>query len=240
MDGDGSATAGPPPPHGARGVSDTPIRIVVADDHAVVREGIRRVLADEPDFVVVGEASTGAEALRSVEETSPDVLLLDLGLPDMGGLDVLRRLREAGTATRVLVLSMHDDSEYVRRAVEAGVDGYLLKDEAEPSMMRTAVRTVHGGDSYYSSTAADVLTKALRPNRDSAADSAPLSELTERELQVLRLVASGRSNKQMAAELEISRRTVETHRGNLMRKLSIHSVAGLTRLAIEEGLLGDE
>lgn len=221
-------------------MTDAPIRIVLADDHAVVREGIRRVLADEPGFLVVGEASTGAETLSSVQELDPDVLLLDLGLPDMGGLDVLRRLREAGANTRVLVLSMHDDGEYVRRAVEAGVDGYLLKDEAEPSMMRTAVRTVHDGNSYYSSTAADVLTRALRPDSRAASESAPLAELTERELQVLRLIASGRSNKQMAAELEISRRTVETHRGNLMRKLSIHSVAGLTRLAMEEGLLNDE
>lgn len=220
-------------------MTDAPIRIIVADDHTVVREGIRRVLEGEPDFTVVGEASSGAEALRIVEDSRPDVLLLDLGLPDIGGLDVLRRLREAGLETRVLVLSMHDDSEYVRSAVEAGVDGYLLKDEAEPSMMRTAVRAVHDGDSYYSSTAAAVLAEALRPGEKATPESGPLAELTDRELQVLRLIASGRSNKEMATELDISRRTVETHRGNLMRKLSIHSVAELTRLALEQGLLSD-
>lgn len=220
-------------------MTDAPIRIIVADDHTVVREGIRRVFEGEADFTVVGEASTGAEVLRIVEDSRPDVLLLDLGLPDIGGLDVLRRLRDAGLETRVLILSMHDDREYVRRAVEAGVDGYLLKDEAEPSMLRIAVRAVHDGDSYYSSTAAEVLAEALRPEGRMEASIGPLAELTDRELQVLRLVASGQSNKEMAAELEISRRTVETHRGNLMRKLSIHSVAGLTRLAIEEGLLHD-
>jgi DNA-binding NarL/FixJ family response regulator len=217
-----------------------PIRVVVADDHAVVREGIRRVLDDDPDFIVVGEASTGAEALEIVDQSRPDVVLLDLGMPDIAGLELARRLRESGSSRpRILVLSMHDDSEYVLRAVRAGVDGYLLKDEAEPIMLRTAVRAVHGGDSYFSATAAAVVAGALRLPSGAETQSAPLVSLTDRELDVLRLVASGRSNKEIASELGISRRTVETHRENLMRKLGIRSIAGLTRLALEEGLLDD-
>ncbi len=220
-------------------MNEPPIRVVVADDHAVVREGIRRVLNDDPDVTVVGEASTGVEALAIIEDRRPDVVLLDLGLPDITGLEVVRRLQEAGAPPRVLVLSMHDDDEYVLRAVRAGVDGYLLKDEAEPAMLRAAVRSVHAGDSYFSSTAAASLAGALRSPTDAGPEVDPLDRLTERELEVLRLVATGRSNKEMAAELGISRRTVETHRENLMRKLGIHSIAGLTRLALEQGLLDD-
>jgi len=220
-------------------VSKAPIRVVVADDHAVVREGIRRVLNDDPDVTVVGEASTGAQTLETIEDCRPDVVLLDLGLPDMTGLEVVRRLRRAAAPPRVLVLSMHDDDEYVLRAVRAGVDGYLLKDEAEPAMLRAAVRSVHAGDSYFSSAAAASLAGALRPTTDAGPETDPLDRLTERELEVLRFVATGRSNKEMAAELGISRRTVETHRENLMRKLDIHSIAGLTRLALEQGLLDE-
>lgn len=218
-------------------MSSGPIRVVVADDHAVVREGVRRVLDDDPDFTVVGEASTGTEALDIIEASRPDVVLLDLGLPDMSGLEVAQRLRRTDPRPGILVLSMHDDSEYVLRAVRSGVDGYLLKDEAEPAMLRTAVRVVHGGDSYFSTTAAAVLAGALEPASSEPTD--PLASLTDRELEVLRLVASGRSNKEMASELGISRRTVETHRENLMRKVEIRSIAGLTRLALERGLLDD-
>lgn len=217
--------------------SAEPIRIVVADDHTVVREGVRRVFDGEPGFAVVGEASSGAEVLEVVGAVRPDVLLLDLSMPDAGGLEVLRSLGEAETRPRVLVLSMHDDAEYVLRAVEAGVDGYLLKDDAGPSMLRTAVRAVHAGDSYFSSSAAAALAGAVREGPEDTEGSGPLAELTGRELEVLGLIASGRTNREMAGELGISRRTVETHRENLMRKLDIHSVAGLTRLAIEQGLL---
>lgn len=222
-------------------MSTVPITVVIVDDHAIVREGIRRVLDDDPGFEVVGEATSAEEALEAVAATRPDVVLLDLGLGDVGGLEALRLLREGGAQPRVLVLSMHDDAEYVRRAVEAGVDGYLLKDEAEPAMLRTAVRTVCDGNSYFSASAAASLAAALRPAPEHAETGAdPLAALTDRELEILRLVASGRSNKEMAASLGISRRTVETHRENLMRKLEIHSVAGLTRLALERGLLADE
>lgn len=216
------------------GDAGSTIRVVVADDHAVVREGIRRVLEPESDLQVVGEARSGPEVLRVTAESVPDVLLLDLGLPELGGLDVLRRLRAESDGPRILVLSMHDAAEYVLEAVRNGVHGYLVKDEAEPGLLRQAIRTIAGGDSYFSPSAAKVLAGEVRP---SGTDD-PLSVLTDREREVLALVARGRTSREAGELLGISHRTVETHRENLMRKLETHSVAGLTRLAIEAGVIG--
>jgi DNA-binding NarL/FixJ family response regulator len=218
-------------------MTDSPIRILIADDHALVREGIRRVLDEDPGFDVVAEASDGRKALESIEETNPDVAILDISMPELSGLDVARQLREERPALKVLILSMHDESEYVMRAVHAGAAGYLLKDDAGPALLRQAVRAVHEGDSYFSPAVAARLTDALRGGSSGSAD--PLERLTGRELEVLRLVAAGRSNKQIAAELGISRRTVESHRESMMRKIEIRTVAGLTRFALENGLLDD-
>lgn len=213
-----------------------PIRIVVADDHALVREGIRRVLDEVPEFDVVAEAADGFETLDLVDQTDPDVLLLDLTMPGIGGLELTRRIRSASDRPRVLILSMHDEAEYVLRAVRAGADGYLLKDDADPEMLRQAVAAVHSGESFFSPRAAGALAVSVRSVEEESAPK-PLDSLTTRELDVLRLLASGQSNKQMAAELGISRRTVESHRESLMKKLAIRTVAGLTRLALEQGLL---
>ncbi|MEJ2483093.1 MAG: response regulator transcription factor [Gemmatimonadota bacterium] len=218
-------------------MTDAPIRILIADDHALVREGIRRVLDEDPGFDVVAEASDGRQALERIEETNPDVAILDISMPERSGLDVARQLREERPALKVLILSMHDETEYVMRAVHAGAAGYLLKDDAGPALLRQAVRAVHEGDSYFSPAVAARLTDALRGGSSGSAD--PLERLTGRELEVLRLVAAGRSNKQIAAELGISRRTVESHRESMMRKIEIRTVAGLTRFALENGLLDD-
>jgi DNA-binding NarL/FixJ family response regulator len=218
-------------------VSSVRVRIVVADDHALVREGIRRVLEEDPGFEVVAEAADGEETLALVAATAPDVVVLDISMPRLSGLDVTRRLRDEHPKVRTLILSMHDDTEYVLRAVRAGAAGYLLKDDAGPQLLRQAVRAVHAGDSFFSPAVASRLTDALRS--DPSASDDPFGSLTGRELEVLRLVAAGRSNKQIASELGISRRTVESHRESLMRKLGIRTVAGLTRFALEQGLLGD-
>ncbi len=218
-------------------MTDAPIRILIADDHALVREGIRRVLDEDPGFDVVAEASDGRQALERIAETNPDVAILDISMPELSGLDVARQLREERPALKVLILSMHDESEYVMRAVHAGAAGYLLKDDAGPALLRQAVRAVHAGDSYFSPAVAARLTDALRGGSSGSAD--PLERLTGRELEVLRLVAAGQSNKQIAAELGISRRTVESHRESMMRKIEIRTVAGLTRFALENGLLDD-
>jgi DNA-binding NarL/FixJ family response regulator len=218
-------------------MSDTPIRVLIADDHALVREGIRRVLDEDPGFDVVAEAADGRQAITRVEETEPDVAILDISMPELSGLEAARRLRDEHPDLKILILSMHDETEYVMRAVHAGAAGYLLKDDAGPALLRQAVRAVHAGDSFFSPAVASRLTDALRGG--SCGSGAPLELLTAREVEVLRLVASGNSNKQIAVELGISRRTVESHRESLMRKIEIRTVAGLTRFALEHGLLDD-
>ena len=218
-------------------MTDAPIRVLIADDHALVREGIRRVLDEDPGFDVVAEAADGRQAIERIAETNPDVAILDISMPEISGLEATRRLHDDVPQLKVLILSMHDESEYVMRAVHAGAAGYLLKDDAGPAHLRQAVRAVHAGESYFSPVVATKLTDALRSGSPGAAD--PLERLTGRDREVLRLVAAGNSNKQIAAQLGISRRTVESHRESMMRKIEIRTVAGLTRFALENGLLDD-
>jgi len=213
-----------------------PIRVLVADDHSVVREGLRHVLAGVPELTVVGEAGTGPDAMALAATARPDVVLLDLTMPGAGGLEVLRHLRATLPEIRVLILSVHDDPEYVLESVRAGAHGYLRKDSS-PAEIRQAIRAVHAGDAYFSPPVARHLTTALRDGALPAQPEAGLGELTSREREVLVRVARGLTNRETAAELGISVRTVEAHRDSLMRKLRIHTVAGLTRFAIAQGLL---
>ena len=218
-------------------MSDEKIRILLADDHALVREGIRRVLEEDPDFEVVAEAADGEEAVALAREHRPDVAVVDISMPNASGFEVTARLQAEVTSTRVLILSMHDDVEYVMRAVRAGARGYLLKDEAGPSQLREAVRAVHSGSSFFTSEVAARLAAGLRG--DGEQQGPGVDVLTARELDVLKGIAAGSSNKQIAADLGISRRTVESHRESLMRKLDIRTVAGLTRFALDARLLDD-
>ena len=219
-------------------MKDAKIRILLADDHALVREGIRRVLQEDPDFDVIAEAADGEEAVSMAREHRPDVAIVDITMPGASGFEVTARLQSEVPSTQVLILSMHDDAEYVTRAVRAGAKGYLLKDEAGPSQLREAVRAVHSGDSFFTSTVAARLAAGLRG--DEGGHRGPgLDVLTARELDVLKGIAVGRSNKQIAAYLGISRRTVESHRESLMRRLDIRTVAGLTRFALDAGVLDD-
>ena len=215
-------------------MSPNPIRVLVADDHAIVRTGIRHVLENEPGFAVVGEASNGAEALALAAEVRPDVAVLDISMPGMSGLETAAALRRQSPDTHVLILSMYDNTEYVREALRAGVDGYLLKDSAAAELGE-AIRTVCRGEAFFSPPVARQLGAALRENV-GAPDSA-LALLTARERQVLAGIARGQTNKEIAQELGISHRTVESHRESLMRKLGVYTVAGLTRVAISEGLV---
>jgi DNA-binding NarL/FixJ family response regulator len=211
-----------------------PIRVLIADDHSVVRTGIRHILEGEqgePGFEIVAEASNGAETMALAFEHRPDVALLDISMPGGSGLGVAAALRERCPATRVLMLSMYDQAEYVLESVRAGAHGYLLKDTAAAEL-RQAVRAVWGGQSYFSPRVASRLTAAVRGEGRSVLD-----QLTVREREVLVGIASGRTNREIAASLGISHRTVETHRESLMRKLDVHTVAGLTKLALEEGLI---
>jgi DNA-binding NarL/FixJ family response regulator len=212
------------------------IRVLVADDHAIVRTGIRHVLEREPGFTVVGEAATGAEALELASSLRPDVVVLDISMPGDSGLRVAAELRLRYPETHVLILSMHDNTEYVLESLRAGAHGYLLKDTATTEL-RDAIRAVRRGESFVSPPIAGRLSAVVRGGA-AEAPAGGLGQLTPRERQVLIGVAKGHTNREIALQLGIGHRTVETHRESLMRKLGVRTVAGLTRLALEVGLVG--
>ena len=213
-------------------MTSTPIRVVVVDDHAVVREGIRRVLDGDAGMRVVAEGADGDAAVTLVDAHEPDVLVLDVAMPGRTGIEVTAELAARGVAARVLILSMYDEPQYLLASFDAGAAGYILKD-APPAELRAAVRTVHAGERYLS----PALAARLRAAEEAAATPGPLEALTPREMDVLLGIAGGLTNKEIAARHGISPRTVETHREALMGKLGIRTVAGLTRLALEEGLM---
>lgn len=219
-------------------MSEGGIRVVVADDHAVVREGIRRVLEGIPSLQVVGEAGDGDEALALVTRHRPDLVLLDVTMPGLTGIEVTRRLRQQEIDLGILILSMHDNPEYVLEAVRAGADGYLLKD-AGPAELREAVHAVHEGREYLSDRVTHQLSLALRSELEQEQKRSRLEQLTPREREVLERVARGRTSREIAEEFGISPRTVETHRERVMTKLRIRSIAGLTRFVLESGGVGE-
>lgn len=205
------------------------IRVLVADDHAIVREGVRRVLEGEPDIAVVAEAGSAPEAVALARAEQPDIVVLDVSMRGESGLHAAARIVQLVPSARILLLSMHENPEYVREGMRTGAKGYVLKDAAAAELPG-AIRTVHHGGQWLSAP----LRHHWRDGGDSSVPD-PLATLTSRERDVLVGVAMGRTNREIAAELGISHRTVETHREALMRKLDIHSVAGLTAFAIERG-----
>ena len=207
------------------------VRVVLADDHELVRAGVRRVLESSPGIEVVGEAARGDETLALLTQLEPDVLLLDLNMPGGDGFEVLRRARDTAGGTRIVVLSLHVQAEYVARAVREGADGYLSKDLAVQEL-REAIASVMAGRPWYSSAVQEVLARVVR-----GGGVRPLEKLTPREREVLVGIARGLTSKEIGAEFNISTRTVETHRAALMRKLELRSIALLTQLAIREGLV---
>lgn len=216
------------------------IRVVIVDDHGIVREGIRQVLAGD-EFHVVGEAASGEEALALIAREQPDVALLDITMPGMTGLGLAAAIRERGLRVRLLMLSVHDDSQYVVESVRSGANGYVRKDTT-PADLRAAIRALHAGDAYFSPAIAARLAEAVRDNETGAGMPRPapnIASLTNREREVLALIAKGFLNKEIGGSLGISVRTVEAHRESIMRKLRVRNVAALTRLAVEEGMIGE-
>lgn len=212
--------------------------VLIVDDHPVVREGLRSCLGAYARIRILGEAADGVEAVAKARSLYPNVVLMDLNLPKLSGLEATEQIHREVPQVRVLALTAHHNVEYVRRIMAAGAHGYVLKDSA-PDELVNAIETVRGGGNYFSTTVAHHLfTSILQPNhRPPAAPPAP--RLSRRENQVLVMIADGRSNKEIAARLGVSVRTVETHRERLMAKLKIRTIAGLTRYALAQGLVGD-
>ena len=207
------------------------IRILLADDHALVRQGFRMILSAQPDMEIVGEAGDGREAVTLAEKLKPDVVLMDVTMPDLNGIEATRRVAASVPRARVLALSMHKDAVYVREILRAGARGYLLKDSVDSDLL-AAVRAVAKGEGYLSPSVSDaVLTDYRRHVSD------PLDLLTSREREVLQMIAEGKTNKEIASSLNLSVYTVEAHRGRLMEKLNLHSTGELVRFALRNGLI---
>jgi len=209
---------------------------VLVEDHAILREGLRALLELEPDLRIVGEAANGLDAVPTIEAVGPDLVITDIALPGRSGIELIGCLRQLHPTLKMLVLTAHNSEEYIRAALNAGTHGYVLKDASRAELLQ-AIRAVLGGQTYLcASVTAKVVTGYLRPNSASLALSA-VELVTEREREVLTRVALGRSNKLIARELSVSVKTVEKHRANLMRKLTLHNTAAVTRFAIRHGML---
>ena len=210
------------------------MRVLIADDHTMVRESLVRVLEAAGDVEVVAQAADGIEAVEKAELTRPDIVVTDLAMPRLGGLEVVRRLREKLPETRVLVLTMHQEDEYVLQAVRAGASGYLVKDSAAEELL-AAVRSLHAGRGYFGPQASQALAQQMQHPERSAED--PYGSLTTREREVFHLVAEGLTTKEIARKLDISVKTAENHRGRVLDKLDMRNTAELVRYALRKGLL---
>jgi DNA-binding NarL/FixJ family response regulator len=213
------------------------ITILLADDHQIVREGLRNILETEGDIEVVGEASTGRQAVALAKKLTPDVIVMDIAMPFLNGLEASRQIFDAAPDAKVLILSAHSDDAYIEKAMAIGASGFLIK-QTSSHVLSDAIREIKKGNTYFSPS----ISKKLRHQQQTTLDREGKRHtmetcLTPREMEVLQLIAEGDANKQIAAELDISIKTVEKHRSHLMNKLDIHDTAGLTRYAIETGVI---
>ena len=207
------------------------IRILIADDHGVVAEGLKSLVEAQTDMEVVGVVGDGREAVRLARDAQPDVIVMDLSMPELNGADATRAILQRDAKCRVIVLSMYAEREYVRRALKAGAAGYVVKRSAAKELV-DAIRAVHAGQRYLSPRVADVVIDDYAEERDD-----PLARLSAREREVLQLLAEGRTGAEIAQRLSLSQKTVETYRARLVEKLGIRDVAGLVRFAIQRGLV---
>ena len=212
------------------------LRIVLADDHTIVRNGLRVLLERQPDFMVVGEGGNGREAIEITERESPDVVLMDVAMPIMNGIEAAARITAALPKTAVVILSMHRDESYILRALKAGARGYLLKDSAESDLIQ-AVRAVAAGKAFFSPAVSKVLAEDYIRQVQHRGLEDPYDLLTARERELLQLIAEGKSAKEIAALLNLSAHTVDTHRGNLMQKPHVHSIPELILYSVRKGII---
>ncbi len=212
------------------------MRVLLADDHAIVRRGLRSLLETEPDVSVVAEAADGHEAVRMGAAHTPDVAILDIGMPMLNGIEVAARLRAQEVPPRVIILSMHTDESYILRALAAGAQAYLLKDSTDEELL-PALRAVTAGKPFVSAAVSAVLVEDYVRHLQSRGLTDTFHLLTAREREVLQLLAEGRSNKEVAAVLEVGVSTIETHRANLMQKLNLHNTAEIVLYAVRKGII---
>jgi DNA-binding NarL/FixJ family response regulator len=206
-------------------------RILLADDHAVVRQGFKMILGAQADMEIVGEASNGREAVELAEQLRPDIVVMDVAMPELNGIEATRRVIGADPRIRVIALSMHKDSVYVREILRAGARGYLLKDSGADDLVK-AIRAVAGGESYLSPAVSNAVLDDYRRHVTN-----PIDLLTSREREVLQMLAEGKTNKEIAVVLNLSVYTVDAHRGRIMEKLNLHSINELVRFALRNGLI---
>lgn len=206
------------------------IRVLLADDHTIVRQGLKLILGAHPDLEVVGEAANGNEAVELARKLHPDIVLMDVAMPELNGIEATKRMVQADPRLKVLVLSMHKEGVYVREILRAGARGYILKDAIDTELLN-AVRSVARGDGYISPAVSGALLSDYRKNVTD-----PLDLLTNREREVLKLIAEGNTNKEIATALNLSVYTVDSHRGKVMEKLNLHSTGELVRFAIKHGV----
>lgn len=216
-------------------MTEEPIRVLLVDDHQVLREGLRLLMEGEKDLQVVAEASTGTEALRRTATSKPDVIVMDLGLPDGSGLDIIRQIRDQGSSVRIVVLSMHSGQELVMQAIQAGSDGYVPKSSAHTDLLR-AIRTVHAGKRFLHPEAATVVVDELLEKHEEAQ---LLSVLSDREEEVLRWTAMGYTSREIGERLALSPKTIDTYRQRAMEKLDLQHRSELIRFALRAGLLDE-
>jgi len=212
------------------------MRIVIAEDHKILREGLKSLLSTVEDLEIVGEASDGLEAVQSVEKYRPDLLLLDLSMPKMNGISVMRNLKGRFPETKILVLTIYESEDYILESFRSGSDGYCLKD-ANYSELLIAIKSVLAGNTYLSPGISDKVLAGFLYDRKTLKPLSSWDTVTSREREVLKLVGEGYKNKEIAGYLYISVKTVEKHRSNIMRKLNVHTSSGLTAIAIEKGLV---
>ena len=214
-------------------------RIVIAEDHTILREGLRSLLSSNPNFEIVGEAGDGREAIRCAEKFKPDLILTDLSMPRMNGMEAIKEIKRESPASKVLVLTVHRAEGYILAAFRAGADGYLLKDSTHSELVM-AVKKVLGGQHYISPEISDKVIEGYLEGKKTLKSRTSWETLTQREREILKLIAEGYKNKQIADDLCISVKTVEKHRANLMEKLDLHNIQALTTFAIERGIVSRE
>jgi two-component system response regulator NreC len=212
------------------------LRVVLGDDHGLVRSGLRGLLERDQEFEVVGEASNGIEVLSVIDETRPDVLLLDLGMPHLNGIDTAQRLHDTAPDVKVIVVSMHADEAYVLRALKAGVRGYVLKQSREADVV-DALRAVQAGHAYFSPEVSKLLAEDFVRDLERRNLTDPYDTLTFREKEVTQLLLEGKANKEIATALDVSLSTIESHRHSVFQKLNVHTIAELLLYAVRRGLL---